>query len=53
MFHEKLISSNQIPIEEKNRKCTDIICSVIADSLAITLFVVACTMWNRSKTIMI
>lgn len=47
MFDEKVIYPTQFPVEERNRKSTDVCCTIIGAIFALTMFIVACTMWNR------
>lgn len=47
MFEEKAIYSHQFVTSEKNRKSTDVICTVIGAAFALTLFITACVIWNK------
>lgn len=47
MFDEKVILPEQLPIKEKERKITDCCCSVIGGIFALTMFIIACVLWNR------
>lgn len=49
MFEDKALNPSHLPIQEKNRKSTDIICTVIGAALALTLFITACVVWNRGS----
>ena len=49
MFDEKVVVPEQFPIEERNRKSTDVCCTVIGAIFALTMFIVACCMWNQGK----
>lgn len=49
MFEEKAINPNQFVIAEKNRKSTDVICTIIGAAFALTLFIAACIMWNKGR----
>lgn len=53
MFEEKALNPIQLPIQEKHRKSTDIICSVIGAAFALTLFITACVLWNRGTLLII
>lgn len=50
MFDEKVVVPEQLPIQEKNRKSTDVCCTIIGAIFALTMFIVACCMWNKGKT---
>jgi hypothetical protein len=47
MFDEKVLYPTQFPVEERNRKSTDVCCTIIGAIFALTMFIVACTMWNK------
>lgn len=47
MFDEKVILPEQLPIKEKERKITDCCCTVIGAIFALTMFIIACVVWNR------
>lgn len=49
MFDEKVLYPSQFPVEERNRKSTDVCCTIISALFALVMFIVACCMWNRSK----
>lgn len=49
MFDEKVLYPSQFPVEERNRKSTDVCCTIISALFALVMFIVACSMWNRSK----
>ena len=50
MFDEKVVYPTQFPVEERNRKTTDVCCTIIGAIFALTMFIVACTMWNKGNT---
>jgi hypothetical protein len=47
MFDEKILYPNQFPVEERNRKSTDVCCTIISAIFALTMFIVACVLWNK------
>lgn len=49
MGEEKIFIPTQLPIPEKNRVCTDIICTILGAAFALTLFIFACVSWNRGN----
>lgn len=49
MFDEKVLYPTQFPVEERNRKSTDVCCTILSAIFALTMFIVACTMWNKCK----
>ena len=49
MFDEKVVVPEQLPIQDRNRKSTDVCCTVIGAIFALTMFIVACCMWNQGK----
>lgn len=49
MFDEKVLYPAQFPVEERNRKSTDVCCTILSAIFALTMFIVACCMWNRGK----
>ena len=49
MFDEKVLYPTQFPVEERNRKSTDVCCTIISAILPIVMFIVALSMWNRGK----
>lgn len=51
MFEEKALNPNQFLVNEKNRKSTDVICTVIGAAFALTLFIAACIMWNKGNIV--
>lgn len=51
MFDEKIILPEQLPIREKQRKITDCCCTIVAAAFALTMFIVACVLWNRGKSL--
>jgi hypothetical protein len=51
MFEEKALNPNQFLVNEKNRKSTDVICTVIGAAFALTLFIAACIMWNKGNMV--
>ncbi len=50
MFDEKVLYPTQFPIEERNRKSTDVCCTILGAIFPLTMFIVACTMWNKSRS---
>lgn len=49
MFDEKVLYPTQFPVEEKNRKSTDVCCTIISTVLPIVMFIVALSMWNKGS----
>ncbi len=49
MFDEKVLYPTQLPVDERNRKSTDVCCTILSSIFALVMFIVACTMWNKSK----
>lgn len=49
MFDEKVILPEQLPVKEKERKITDCCCTIVGAAFALTMFIVACVLWNRSN----
>lgn len=49
MFDEKVILPEQLPAQEKSRKITDCCCTIVGAIFALTMFIVACCMWNKSS----
>ena len=47
MFDEKVVFPEQFTVQERNRKSTDVCCTVIGAIFALTMFIVALTMWNK------
>ena len=47
MFDEKVILPEQLPIKEKERKITDCCCTVVGAVFALSMFIIACVLWNR------
>ena len=47
MFDEKVVFPEQFTVRERNRKSTDVCCTIIGALFALVMFIVACTMWNR------
>lgn len=47
MFDEKVVYPEQYPIQERNRKSTDVCCTILGAIFALTMFIVACCMWNK------
>lgn len=47
MFDEKVLYPTQFPIEERNRKSTDVCCTIIGAIFALTMFIVSLTQFNR------
>lgn len=47
MFEERILHPNQLPIPEKSRQSTDIICTVIGAVFALFMFIIACVFWNK------
>jgi len=50
MFDEKVVDPLQFQVEERNRKSTDVCCTIIGALFALTMFIVACTMWNKGMS---
>lgn len=57
MFEQKLNSFSQLPVKgnkyaksEKDRKCTDCLCTIIGAVFALTLFVLAFVFMNPSSS---
>jgi hypothetical protein len=50
MFDEKVVYPEQYPIQERNRKSTDVCCTILGAIFALTMFIVATTMWNKGTT---
>ena len=50
MFDEKVILPEQLPAQEKSRKITDCCCTIIGTIFALTMFIVACCLWNKSNS---
>mgnify|MGYP003688155047 CR=1 FL=1 len=51
MFDERVLNADQFPITEKNRKSTDVCCTVIGAIFALTMFIVACCLWNQGTNL--
>ncbi len=49
MFDEKVLYPTQFPVEERNRKSTDVCCTIVSAILPIVMFIVALSMWNRGN----
>lgn len=49
MFDEKVLYPAQFPVQERNRKSTDVCCTILSAIFALVMFIVACTMWNKSN----
>jgi len=49
MFDEKVLYPTQFPVEERNRKSTDVCCTIVSAILPIVMFIVALSMWNRDN----
>lgn len=47
MFEQKVLSSNQLPLPDNQRKSTDVVCTIIGALFALAMFIVACVMWNK------
>lgn len=47
MFDEKVLYPAQFPVEERNRKSTDVCCTILSAIFALVMFIVACCMWNK------
>jgi hypothetical protein len=50
MFDEKVILPEQLPAQEKSRKITDCCCTIVGAIFALTMFIVACCMWNKCNS---
>jgi len=53
MFGEKIVDPRRLPIIDKDRASTDVCCTIIGAIIALTMFIVACCMWNKGSTIFI
>lgn len=49
MFDEKVLYPTQLPVDERNRKSTDVCCTILSSIFALVMFIVACTMWNKTN----
>jgi hypothetical protein len=49
MFDERVILPEQLPVREKERKCTDCCCTIVSSLFALAMFVTACCLWNKGK----
>lgn len=47
MFDEKVVSPEQFTIRERNRKSTDVCCTIIGALFALVMFIAALSMWNK------
>jgi hypothetical protein len=50
MFEEKVLLPSHLPLPDRNRKSTDIICTIIGAAFALTLFIAACVMWSKGTS---
>lgn len=50
MFDEKVILPEQLPVKEKQRKITDCCCTIVGAVFALTMFIIACVLWNRGNS---
>ena len=47
MFAKNVYSIRNLPVEEKERKWTDCLCTIIGAIFALTLFIIACCSFNK------
>lgn len=53
MFVKNVYTFRNLPVEEKERKWTDCCCTIIGAIFALTLFIIACCMFNRGTPLYI
>ena len=53
MFDQRVLRShpNRFPFNYEKRKSTDVCCMIIGAIFALTMFIVACCMWNKGTVL--
>lgn len=49
MFDQRVLNPRRFTVPDEKRKSTDVCCTIIGAIFALTMFIVACTMWNKGK----
>jgi len=53
MYKNNVYTFKNLPVEERQRKCTDVCCTIITAIFALTLFILSFSLFTRCIKMMI